>query len=100
MQTMQESSQISLAALFKLLVLSWLALQMNENDCFPSSQVYAAPILFERNAYDVPVFTRVHDFMWSGMLSHFLLILLHASMLLSPCMCLQPHLHAMVHPCV
>ena len=29
-------------------------------------QVYAAPILFERNAYDVPVFTRVHDFMWSG----------------------------------
>ncbi len=30
-------------------------------------QVYAAPILFERNAYDVPVFTRVHDFMWSGM---------------------------------
>ena len=28
--------------------------------------MYAAPILFERNAYDVPVFTRVHDFMWSG----------------------------------
>lgn len=29
-------------------------------------QVYAAPIVFERNAYEVPVFTRVHDFMWSG----------------------------------
>jgi len=28
--------------------------------------VYAAPIVFERNAYEVPVFTRVHDFMWSG----------------------------------
>ena len=36
----------------------------------PSPQVYAAPILFERNAYDVPVFTRVHDFMWSGMWVH------------------------------
>ena len=33
---------------------------------FGAPQVYAAPILFERNAYDVPVFTRVHDFMWSG----------------------------------
>ena len=31
-----------------------------------SVQIYAAPILFERNAYEVPVFTRVHDFMWSG----------------------------------
>ncbi len=30
------------------------------------AQIYAAPILFERNAYEVPVFTRVHDFMWSG----------------------------------
>jgi len=30
------------------------------------AQVYAAPIVFERNAYEVPVFTRVHDFMWSG----------------------------------
>ena len=29
-------------------------------------QVYAAPILFERNAYNVPVFTRIHDYMWSG----------------------------------
>lgn len=28
--------------------------------------MYAAPIVFERNAYEVPVFTRVHDFMWSG----------------------------------
>ena len=34
--------------------------------CLVPLQVYAAPILFERNAYDVPVFTRVHDFMWSG----------------------------------
>ena len=34
--------------------------------CVVTLQVYAAPILFERNAYDVPVFTRVHDFMWSG----------------------------------
>ena len=34
------------------------------NTC--AAQVYAAPIVFERNAYDVPVFTRVHDFMWSG----------------------------------
>ena len=34
--------------------------------CLVTLQVYAAPILFERNAYDVPVFTRVHDFMWSG----------------------------------
>ncbi|CAL5225244.1 g8034 [Coccomyxa viridis] len=33
----------------------------------PHLLVYAAPILFERNAYDVPVFTRVHDFMWSAM---------------------------------
>ncbi|BDA40466.1 hypothetical protein COCOBI_01-1190 [Coccomyxa sp. Obi] len=33
----------------------------------PHALVYAAPILFERNAYDVPVFTRVHDFMWSAM---------------------------------
>ncbi|KAK9843528.1 hypothetical protein WJX81_007436 [Elliptochloris bilobata] len=33
----------------------------------PHLLVYAAPIVFERNAYEVPVFTRVHDFMWSAM---------------------------------
>lgn len=33
----------------------------------PASRIYAAPILFERNAGAVPVFTRVHDAMWAAM---------------------------------
>lgn len=33
----------------------------------PSTRIYAAPILFERNAGAVPVFTRVHDAMWAAM---------------------------------
>ena len=43
-----------------------LAITWPISSCLVTLQVYAAPILFERNAYDVPVFTRVHDFMWSG----------------------------------
>ena len=33
----------------------------------PAARIYAAPILFERNAGAVPVFTRVHDAMWGAM---------------------------------
>jgi hypothetical protein len=33
----------------------------------PAARIYAAPILFERNAGAVPVFTRVHDAMWAAM---------------------------------
>jgi len=33
----------------------------------PHARVYAAPIVFERNAEAVPALTRVHDAMWSAM---------------------------------
>lgn len=33
----------------------------------PHARVYAAPIVFERNATAVPALTRVHDAMWSAM---------------------------------
>ena len=33
----------------------------------PHARVYAAPIVFERNAAAVPALTRVHDAMWSAM---------------------------------
>ena len=33
----------------------------------PHARVYAAPIVFERNAGAVPALTRVHDAMWSAM---------------------------------
>eukprot|EP00884_Botryococcus_braunii_P004764 jgi/Botrbrau1/14289/Bobra.0369s0003.1 len=33
----------------------------------PHSTIFAGPVMFERNTYDVPVFTRIHDFMWSAM---------------------------------
>ena len=33
----------------------------------PHARVYAAPIVFERNALAVPALTRVHDAMWSAM---------------------------------
>ena len=33
----------------------------------PHARVYAAPIVFERNASAVPALTRVHDAMWSAM---------------------------------
>lgn len=32
----------------------------------PYTTIFAGPVMFERNTYDVPVFTRIHDFMWSG----------------------------------
>lgn len=45
---------------------TWVKIAPLDHGVNVPRKVYAAPIVFERNAYEVPVFTRVHDFMWSG----------------------------------